>query len=385
MQFQSFTRFYISVTLLLANVFLLFVAMNLGAYVLLKATKALTQENPVETKYGRELLAAAYPDMNEGEIKALLNETWSRANMEYEPFTQFKERVYAGRYVNIDGNGFRRGHEQAVWPPSPDAVNVFVFGGSTTFGYGVPDNETLPSHLQNILRQRVPKVVNVYNFGRGFYFSSQERVLFEQLLLAGHKPDIAIFVDGLNDFFNYKGEPKYTPSFRRQLDGKPDWNRTVGRLPVVKLMHKIVSANGEGEKVLDVDPGDTAMLHGVIDRYFANRRIIRAIATAHGVNPLFVWQPVPGYLPGENANPFMRARIGAHVFSAHGYPLMQRRVAAEPKSDDFLWAADMQIGQIQPLYVDQVHYSGSFARAIAHAIEQHLLDTPAYSSKLMDN
>ena len=40
----------------------------------------------------------------------------------------------------------------------------------------------------------------VYNFGRGSYYSSQERILFEQLAVAGHVPDLAVFIDGGSDF-----------------------------------------------------------------------------------------------------------------------------------------------------------------------------------------
>src|SRR5712692_8851921 len=52
--------------------------------------------------------------------------------------------------------------------------------------------------------------VRVYKFGAGYYFSTGERVQFEQLLLAGSVPDVAVFVDGLNDFFQPDGVPALT-------------------------------------------------------------------------------------------------------------------------------------------------------------------------------
>ena len=36
----------------------------------------------------------------------------------------------------------------------------------------------------------------VYNFGCGRYYSTQERVLFEQLVSSGAVPDLAVFLDG---------------------------------------------------------------------------------------------------------------------------------------------------------------------------------------------
>jgi len=113
----------------------------------------------------------------------------------------FKESPITGKYINVNENGFRLIQNQASWPPNNSNINIFIFGGSTTFGYGVSDEQTVPSYLQNYLRQHIiHKKVCVYNFGRGHYYSSQELVLFEKLLWLGIIPEVVIFIDGLNDF-----------------------------------------------------------------------------------------------------------------------------------------------------------------------------------------
>ena len=43
---------------------------------------------------------------------------------------------------------------------------MFFFGGSTGFGYGVPDDETVPSHLQQLLPKASGRTPRVYNFAR---------------------------------------------------------------------------------------------------------------------------------------------------------------------------------------------------------------------------
>src|SRR6185369_12207002 len=101
--------------------------------------------------------------------------------------------------VTVDPAGFRAGRDQRPWPPDPARFNVFVFGGSTTFGYGVADGDTIASQLQPLLA-RHGRDVAVYNFGRGYYYSTQERILYEQLLAGGFVPALAVFIDGLNDF-----------------------------------------------------------------------------------------------------------------------------------------------------------------------------------------
>ena len=108
---------------------------------------------------------------------------------EYEPFTGYRERPFRGKFCNNVPAGFRLSKDQAPWPPRADAINVFVFGGSTTYGYGLPDDETIASYLgERAAAGRSSARLAVYNFGRASYFSSQELILFQQLLSAHFVP-----------------------------------------------------------------------------------------------------------------------------------------------------------------------------------------------------
>ena len=159
-------------------------------------------------------LLKLYPGMSERQINDLLNETWNR-HLIYEPFTGFAERADQGRYVNVSENGYRVGKDQGRWPPQKEQqLVIFLFGGSNVFSYGVPDNLALGSRLQGILQTRLARPVAVYNFGRGYYYSTQERILFEQLLSAGYVPDMAIFVaaGGEQSSKSGRGSPMTLPA-----------------------------------------------------------------------------------------------------------------------------------------------------------------------------
>ena len=97
----------------------------------------LIETNPFLRKYG-DAVQKAHPDMNRAALNALLRETWGHPAV-YDPVVQFKEPAREGAYVNVDAAGFRRGLRQAIWPPQDDRPSVFIFGGSTTFGYNVRD------------------------------------------------------------------------------------------------------------------------------------------------------------------------------------------------------------------------------------------------------
>src|SRR5690606_12542714 len=117
--------------------------------------------------------------------------------------TKFLMGTFDAIYVNVDEAGFRWNDTRPVWPPDDDAFNIFLFGGSTTFGFGEADNNTIATFLQRDLQQYANVVV--YNFGQHVFFSGQERSLLEQLLEDDFVPNAAIFIDGLNDFYIWDG------------------------------------------------------------------------------------------------------------------------------------------------------------------------------------
>lgn len=183
---QKLLSGYSFTVLLAANTLVFLVLLNAALFLGFKAYDHFSP-NPVSKKYGHSKLVPLYQDLSEREIDDLLKETWSRPVV-YEPFTQFKERTHEGRYVNVSNDGFRLTRNQGPWPPRSTSLNVFMFGGSTTFGYGVADDQTIASYLQEYLAAKLERDVRVYNFGRGSYYSTQERILYEQLLTSGFNP-----------------------------------------------------------------------------------------------------------------------------------------------------------------------------------------------------
>lgn len=146
--FGRLHRAYQVTAIVLLNTCVLFVLVNIALFLFLEIhSKLAGQSNPIADKYGQAWLKARYPDMTENDVKGLLKETWS-LHFKYEPYTQFRERPYSGRWVTVDPHGFRVSRNQGPWPPSPDYFNVFVFGGSTTFSYGVSNDQTIASYLQ---------------------------------------------------------------------------------------------------------------------------------------------------------------------------------------------------------------------------------------------
>ena len=115
-------------------------------------------------------------------------------------------------------------------------------------------------------------------------------------------------------------------------------------------------------------------LRSVIDRYLGNKRMIETLATAYGVVPVFVWQPVPTHKFSSPHYPFQDRQLGRHAWSRRGYALMEELRGKVDLGPSFLWLADLHQGFTQPMYIDQVHYSPPFTKEIARAISAFLIE-----------
>jgi hypothetical protein len=396
-------RAYRGLALFATNVVLALVVLNVALHLLLPSPPTPgggEKVVPGSTAYGSAVRAMAsqpsvrdkapfFPRLTPDDLAALALETWVFRGYRYEPWTQFREGPYRGRFVNVDEHGFRSTPRGAPWPPDAAAANVFVFGGSTTFGYGLPDDQTVPHHLERYLaRAAGGRRVRVYNFAAGYYFSTQERVLFEQLVASGLRPALAIFVDGLNDFYNASGRPEFTQRLERLWYGAEQREQggvgdLVRALPMtraaVMLRDRFAAADGGTAPVPRPAPAvrrepDAELVDRAIARFQDNRRMIEAVGAAYGIPVVIAWQPVPTYGYDLRHHAFAPKDFGPHERSRLGYPkvaALYRRGALGPSA---VWCADLQQRLTEPLYLDTVHYAPRMARRVArclaHAVER---------------
>ena len=330
-------------------------------------------------RYGADLLDSLHPGMTRDEISWLLYETWSRPYI-FEDFTLFKEQPFKGRYVNVDINGFRLSSYQGIWPPDKEKdYSIFVFGSSSGFGYGVSDSETVASFLQEgLLKVGLKRRPSVYNFCRGHYNTTQERILFEKLLEEGHLPDMALFLDGQNQFFYYSDNGTALSSdFESLLRGDlgrlflKELRKSFFVLRSLRDMRKRIKrlyTRGASLQRRERGTPDLAGLMKVIERYMINKRMIEAVGSAFNVQTVFVWEPSPGYEYDLSLHPFVKGGFGRHGYSRQGYPLMKEYVESHDLGNNFLWCAGIGKEAKEPLYVDLTHYSPRMSALFAEII-----------------
>ncbi len=103
----------------------------------------------------------------------------------------FPHRETGGSFtVSTDANGLRA-PIHAPEAQGDDPFRVMFLGCSTTFGWGVNDDETYPARVQSMLAQQSHDV-QVFNGGQPGYTSFQGLWLYDTLL-ATYQPDLVFF------------------------------------------------------------------------------------------------------------------------------------------------------------------------------------------------
>ena len=121
----------------------------------------------------------------------------SQLSMTYYDYITWRRDDYTGETVNIV-NGIRLSS-------NPDKINknapkVFFFGGSTIWGTGVNDENTIPSIYSKMTTN------NVFNFGETAYLSRQSLAYLNNIIINNSLSDMSnikiFFYDGVNDVLN---------------------------------------------------------------------------------------------------------------------------------------------------------------------------------------
>jgi hypothetical protein len=379
------------------NVLLFLVVANvaLGAAYAVKDERDRHEPTPFFTafreRHGPSWVSLLYPGWDERTIVQFYRE-WQQMAYGYDPFSQFVVRPMQGAHINVSEHGFRLNGRRAPWPPDDAAFNIFVFGGSTTFGL-VPDTDTIPAAMETYLTDRsCGTPARVYNFGQPAYYSMQERALFEHLLLKGAVPNLAVFIDGLNDSIFVDLRPRYTAELTQMMDQvtaqrEPrNWTsgmrELVDAVPMSRLARwvraRLDRSWRDGDRALHAGPSAELPVETRLDQWITNKRFAEATGQQLGVRTLFVWQPVATYNYDVRYHAFgdlfvewKRRRLGDQA-SEPLYVLLNERRHEASVQRNFLWLADMQLTRQENLYVDSLHYTQAFSRDIAVAIVDDL-------------
>ncbi len=366
---------FISVTI--TNAILILLVLNNIVWIgyRINTPYAPPHETPLQ-KYPTVNFQEIYQGMETSEIQELLNESWHRELNKNQDFVHFTEGPFNGKYVNVDSNAIRYNPAKPIIPLDTNYFNLFIYGGSTTFGYGVADNQTIPYYLQENFNQTQDSV-RVYNLGQAYYFSIQERILFENHLLNGIKPDMVVFIDGLNDFHSLQETPvKFKTPVIKQTD-----TNILKNIPLVKFLLSFNKSHSESQEAVSKPTSQVQSLSAsdeeksadkLVQKYVANKTIVEQICSGEKIQCLFVVQPIPFYKYNSSYHKFYSPQ--PHSPARLAYSILDQNYHQNKTLENLLWLGNMQDTLNKNLYVDLVHYSPEMNKMIALKIYHTVTD-----------
>jgi len=237
-------------------------------------------------------LLAAYPGMAWADTLA---KEWAPSNhYSYEAYVGWERESFQGQVINIDEPGVRRtAHSHCDQP----GITIWVFGGSTVWGYGSPDWLTIPSQLAEKYENSGHNVC-IKNFGEKAWVNTQEMIkLILELKHTERKPDLVIFYDGPADVWesyqsgrggvhqNFEDTKRLFEGHAAAVAGSFQYllDSNAGRL--LWRQHQQNSIQKSPSK--DVN----AIAKRALRCYLENVRLIQALGREYNFQPVFFWEP----------------------------------------------------------------------------------------------
>lgn len=307
--------------------------------------------------------------------------------LDWKEYVGWWQRPLRGRYVTIDERGWRAtpGEREA----GPDAVRILCFGGSTMMGMGARDAATIPAVLARRLAE-LGHPAAVANLGQLAHNSTQETVALHQLLKEGHRADIAIFYDGINEMVcaeqSGAADRVFNEAARRAEFNLllPDRRRDLVAAALIaglpRTVRRLRTLTGLGlrgplpDGRVDLAAVDIAALaRRVIEVYAANLRLVRLLGGAYGFRPIFFWQPVITTKRVKTADElFFEARFTGDLTLRRrlfGAIIEERR--CHPELAEAAGVIDLSRlfdDRPDPVYIDLYHLSEPGNAAVAEAM-----------------
>lgn len=277
----------------------------------------------------------------------------------YTPYIQHTYYPYESDYINTTDT--ERLSYQPALADGQQPLRIAFFGGSVIFGIGQRDLHTIPSAFARIAEEQgVP--VEVHNFGFPRWVSWQEMLYFERML-ARHGPfDLAIFLDGYNEFYTQAQSLSYDPTFHAAaatglliddfrakhatqptfLDSPRELVDSYRRSSAIwriadRLTGREAGIFGQASARVG-SPAEQA--DAALDIYRRSTEMIADLGDSHGTPYRFFWQP-----QADGWDPSVIARL-------------------PPSVTDLSQAFDGR----QDLYIDPVHTNEEGARILAQAM-----------------
>lgn len=280
--------------------------------------------------------------------------------MGWQPYAYWRREPFEGRAIRVDGDGLRR-----TLPAGSGRPVIWVLGGSSVWGTGVDDGNTLPSWLARLLAAAGVHGT-VLNLGESGYVSGQSLAYLQYRLREEPPPDVLVFVEGANDVFAalQAGRPGLP---QNEGNRARDFRVTDGiehyLLAFPRVLEGLRSLGAEAAAAPDEL---AALARGVVATYRENRRQARALVADAATGVIHAWQPT---VFGREDPPPFEADVLAASYRAH-YDLQRAcdELVRGLRDERQLILTDLYDGDTTPIFVDALHPGPEGQRRLAERL-----------------
>jgi lysophospholipase L1-like esterase len=282
---------YISVITALTIVLLTAVELSSGLFLrLLPVFSSIYSHSSLNSYADCRVLSPAYTD------KARANKIFKEYSLlktRYTPYIIWRFNGLRGEYINTDKRGIR---DTIPGYKSKISKKIFFFGGSTMWGVGVDDGNTIPSIVSRYLNKGGNPCFEVINFGRVGYVSTQELIQLILEIQNGNIPDIVIFYDGINDIYASAFSPGIA-SYHENYSQIKNRMEAGGLIKTAvynsRFLELVEYVKNRFEKKADrPDANEAARVEGAINVYSANLKLAQGLSEKYGFKFIAFWQPI---------------------------------------------------------------------------------------------
>lgn len=337
--------------------------------------------------YRIEDLIAAFPTSSVPEIQQRLVDTDLGLLRTVERFGYLGMQPGESRYMNIDefGNRYVPSHRGLTsWEFSGDkskSTFLHVYGGSTTLGAHVGDDETIPYFLLKNLQELGHENIVVVNCGGNNHTSLHCALHFLDDCLNGRIPDYALFINGWNDAMHADGGGDGIVDFLNAcLVASQDTNQETNSVIEIRNSIQSVSRNLYRNRKIQHSGYDQFL------RFFGSRYKI-AIGFAQEMKQIFgtkiefFFEPsafidcrndqdlMPKTRELNSASPMIK-HIYEELFSS-GVNKFFGGGIFKPKRVKSLISCGQEL-QVFPLFIDDAHFTPQFNNYLSKEIASRL-------------
>lgn len=279
---------------------------------------------------------------------------------QYVPYVAWARKPFSGKTITINSEG-ERTHRLTTDQP---VKHVRFFGGSTMWGTGVDDQNTIPAHFNELHQD-----YRVYNHGQSGFVSRQGLARLINLVNQKVPVDVVVFYDGCNDSHSVCegigpiNSHREVAKMAQKLEHR--WQVTDALTGSIRtVIQQVVTGGKEAPSQCLEDPAYAKL---VASTMVNNWKIARSVAALGGADFHAILQPVAALgQPNIEYLKKMGSKTNWHVV----YPLVQEIKEREHLDwiHDFTDAFDVK----EYIYIDGCHVNGRGNQIVARRLSEML-------------